>query len=106
MLQSSFATSLKVKSFWMIKWCPIGVNSVSTNRGNLGHIMTGGIRNLTSCCFRAVKVHSVFSQVFFRTCGKGEDHPAIPYLLFIRLSGAKVSSCTLEYGLWFSGAEA
>ncbi|KAF3578729.1 hypothetical protein DY000_02031534 [Brassica cretica] len=91
MLQSSFATSLKVKSFWMIKWCPIGVNSVSTNRGNLGHIMTGGIRNLT---------------VFFRTCGKGEDHPAIPYLLFIRLSEAEeVSSCTLEFGLWFSGAE-
>ncbi|KAF3556373.1 hypothetical protein F2Q69_00013547 [Brassica cretica] len=93
MLQSSFATSLKVKSFWMIK-CSASISYSSI------------FREFQSCCFRAVKVHSVFSQVFFRTCGKGEDHPAIPYLQFIRLSGAEeVSSCTLEFGLWFSVAE-
>ncbi|KAF3556372.1 hypothetical protein F2Q69_00013546 [Brassica cretica] len=32
-------------------------------------------------------------------------HPTIPYLLFTRLIGAEVSSCTLESGQWLSGAE-
>ncbi|KAF3587601.1 hypothetical protein F2Q69_00032264 [Brassica cretica] len=35
-LSSAFATSLEMKQFWLIKWCPIGVNLVSIDRGHIG----------------------------------------------------------------------
>ncbi|KAF3578728.1 hypothetical protein DY000_02031533 [Brassica cretica] len=61
------------------------------------YIMTGGIRNLTNRQGPFI-VFSGFLQNLW-------PHPTIPYLLFTRLIGAEVSSCTLESGQWLSGAE-
>ncbi|XP_056846690.1 uncharacterized protein LOC130494572 isoform X2 [Raphanus sativus] len=33
---SAFATSVEMKLFWLIKWCPIRVNSVATDKGHIG----------------------------------------------------------------------
>uniref|UniRef100_A0A0D3ATW2 Uncharacterized protein n=1 Tax=Brassica oleracea var. oleracea TaxID=109376 RepID=A0A0D3ATW2_BRAOL len=32
----AFTTSLEMKLLWLSKWCPIGVNLVSTDRGHIG----------------------------------------------------------------------
>ncbi|XP_018444341.1 uncharacterized protein LOC130494572 isoform X1 [Raphanus sativus] len=34
--ESAFATSVEMKLFWLIKWCPIRVNSVATDKGHIG----------------------------------------------------------------------
>ncbi|XP_056845897.1 uncharacterized protein LOC108825650 [Raphanus sativus] len=36
LVQSAFATSVEMKLFWLIKWCPIRVNSVATDKGHIG----------------------------------------------------------------------
>ena len=35
-MQFAFTTSLEMKLLWLSKWCPIGVNLVSMDRGHIG----------------------------------------------------------------------
>ncbi|CAN6847025.1 unnamed protein product, partial [Brassica oleracea] len=36
LVQFAFTTSLEMKLLWLSKWCPIGVNLVSTDSGHIG----------------------------------------------------------------------
>ena len=56
-MQFAFTTSLEMKLLWLSKWCPIGVNLVSMDRGHIG----------LHCNWRDLKVNGQFlsySSVF------------------------------------------
>ena len=61
-MQSAFATSLEMKQFWLIKWCPIGVNLVSIDRGHIGINYDRRDRKVNG---QFLSYSSVFSMVQF-----------------------------------------
>ncbi|KAF2552960.1 hypothetical protein F2Q68_00036055 [Brassica cretica] len=73
----AFTTSLEMKLLWLRKWCPIGVNLVSMDRGHIGlHYdrRDRKVNEFRSCFVRAVKVHSAFPQVSSEPVAKKADH--------------------------------
>ncbi|KAF3541958.1 hypothetical protein F2Q69_00023442 [Brassica cretica] len=75
----AFTTSLEMKLLWLSKWCPIGVNLVSTDRGHIGiHYDRRDLKSRQG--------PFGVSSGFFRTRGKETSGLA---MLLVRVCGAE-----------------